>query len=557
MFCTDPEKLKAYTAGNRLWQGIPSIEVTPNGRIFSTFYSGGTKEEIGNFVLLLKSDNGTDFSEPIAVAVCENHRCFDPCLWIDPSGRLWFWWTCAPENAVYGVVCDNPDQESLHWSDVIHIGNDVMMNKPIVLKNGEWLLPIAVWAKGVFVGSPAYSADPDKKAFVYVSDDNGQSFRRLDGVDAPCRSFDEHMVLELSDDTVAMYIRTTYGIAVAYSYNNGRTWTPAKDSGLGGPCSRFHISRLKSGRILFVNHVNFRGRNNLYALLSEDNGKTWPYKLLIDERANVSYPDAKEASDGIYITYDRERGAFSHSLKETYGYAREILYAKITEQDILAGKLLHPDSRLRVTISKLGKYNDEQSNPYDERTRYSEAEAAAYLESKTAAELPDALWELFSVSCMNLHKVDGAALDALLEQLQAPDLTPENKHALLAGLVHFLRGIEIQKTEDSALVGRVKDYLAEHANENPSLETIAGALSVSKFYLCHEFKRVTGMTLTDWKNYLKIKKAKELLSQSGKKIADIAEECGFDTISYFSETFKNLEKITPEAYRAQRQKARA
>ena len=53
------------------------------------------------------------------------------------------------------------------------------------------------------------------------------------------------------------------------------------------------------------------------------------------------------------------------------------------------------------------------------------------------------------------------------------------------------------------------------------------------------------MTLTDWKNYLKIEKAKELLVSSDLKIIDIALECGFGNASYFSEMFAKREKITP------------
>jgi hypothetical protein len=49
---TDCSQLKKYGTAYRLWQGIPGIEVTRKGRIFLTFYSGGTKEEIGNYVVL-------------------------------------------------------------------------------------------------------------------------------------------------------------------------------------------------------------------------------------------------------------------------------------------------------------------------------------------------------------------------------------------------------------------------------------------------------------------------------------------------------------------------
>ena len=89
MLITDPNLLKQYNTPKRLWQGIPSIEVTPKGRIFITFYAGGVKEQIGNYAVVLKSDDGINFSEPIAAMYEEDPRCYDSCLWIDPLGRLW------------------------------------------------------------------------------------------------------------------------------------------------------------------------------------------------------------------------------------------------------------------------------------------------------------------------------------------------------------------------------------------------------------------------------------------------------------------------------------
>ena len=98
-------------------------------------------------------------------------------------------------------------------------------------------------------------------------------------------------------------------------------------------------------------------------MLSEDECKSWKYKLLLDERSNVSYPDAKEAEDGyIYITYDRERGGFLKNLNDVYSSAREILFAKITEDDIIRGELTDKGSKLKCIISKLDKYAFEKEN---------------------------------------------------------------------------------------------------------------------------------------------------------------------------------------------------
>jgi hypothetical protein len=112
------------------------------------------------------------------------------------------------------------------------------------------------------------------------------------------------------------------------------------------PVARFHLRRLSSGRILFVKHGAtmdaHEGRSKLTAWLSEDDGATWRGGLMLDERTGISYPDGFQAPDGfLYISYDRNRS--------TDG---EILFAKFTEDDILAGKLVNPGSRLKNLISR-------------------------------------------------------------------------------------------------------------------------------------------------------------------------------------------------------------
>ena len=365
---TNPEELKKYRTDQRIWQGVPGIEVTGKGRIFSCFYSGKTGETFGNYAVVVMSEDGVTFSEPIAVAIDDAGRCYDACLWMDPLDRLWFIWSVMPNHGVYASICEDPDAEELVWGPVTLIGHDVMMNKPTVLTTGEWIFPIAVWNHGVRVLPQEYDTkQEERRSFVYQSKDHGVSFEKLGGADVPDRDYDEHMVLELSDGRLAVYVRTTYGIGVSYSADGGRTWTLGEDSGLGGPDTRFHIRRLPSGRVLLVNHVNYTGRNNLTALLSEDDGQTWKYQLLLDGRDNVSYPDAAIGADGyLYIAYDRDRGNSKKCLKEAYACAREILYAKITEEDIMAGQLVSPDSKLACIVSKLGKYAGEKENPYEE-----------------------------------------------------------------------------------------------------------------------------------------------------------------------------------------------
>lgn len=378
MLITNAEELKQFGTRKRLWQGIPSIERTVSGRLFAAFYSGGITEQAGNFVVLIRSDDdGATWTEPITV-VCRQKpfRCYDQCLWIDPLKRLWLIWSVEPEHAVYAVICEKPEADTLEWGEQFIIGHDIMLNKPTVLSTGEWLFPLAVWDKKLVVLSP--SKTKDTGAYVYRTVDNGRTFQKLGCPEIVARGFDEHMVVELTNGSLMMLTRTAYGISKSFSYDGGITWTHAQDSWLGGPNSRFHIRRLASGRLLLVNHYQFTGRNNLTAFLSDDDGKTWPYRLLLDERDNVSYPDMAQAQDGaLYIIYDRERGAAYDgrtSFERTRQDAREILMAKICENDIIAGKLVTPGSELKRLVNKLGDYDGDAQAIYDSLTGHSEVD---------------------------------------------------------------------------------------------------------------------------------------------------------------------------------------
>lgn len=123
------------------------------------------------------------------------------------------------------------------------------------------------------------------------------------------------------------------------------------DAGITKVNSRFYYGRLSSGNLLLVYNdppQNGTARTHLTAAISTDDGKTWPYKLVLDERNIVAYPDAVEDEEGnIYIIYDKGRWAEG-----------EILMAVVTEEDIMAGALTGNNSRLKVMVNNNTKIED-------------------------------------------------------------------------------------------------------------------------------------------------------------------------------------------------------
>lgn len=353
----------------RRWQGIPSIETTKHGRIFVNFYTGQAAEVGGNVLMLcISDDDGKSFHSCATVIEHPDPECriYDPCLWMAPTGELWMTYNQAHgfndcRSGVWVTICKTPDDNPLTWTAPKRIANGIMMNKPLVTDKNEWLFPCAIWRDecGAFP-TERHGLENEQFSNVYASTDQGKTITLRGHADVPDRSFDEHMIVQKKDSTLWMLVRTFNGIGESFSSDGGFTWTPGKKSHIDGPCSRFHIRRLKSGRLLMINHDNieeridvkdimkqgnvkkWRGRSNLTAMLSDDDGETWPYKLLLDERNEVSYPDASECNNGyIYVCYDHERVT-----------EREILMAKFTEADILAGKIISPGSQLKILVNK-------------------------------------------------------------------------------------------------------------------------------------------------------------------------------------------------------------
>ena len=80
-------------------------------------------------------------------------------------------------------------------------------------------------------------------------------------------------------------------------------------------------------------------------------------------------------------------------------------------------------------------------------------------------------------------------------------------------------------------------YTRQNYNRKITLDEIAGAALYDKYALCREFKKYMGQTITEYLNYYRCVKAKELLEE-GYSVTETADLCGFGNLSYFGKTFK-------------------
>ena len=327
----------AYADDRRMHQGIPTIERARNGRLWAAWYGGGINEDQHNYVMVATSgDDGRSWS-PLKLVIDPDGsgpvRAFDPCLWHDPQGRLWLFWSQKDGVSMhnFAILTENSSEEDPAWSPPRHLSVGVMLNKPTVLSSGEWLMPTCLWRD-------------ERSSRVLRSTDQGATFVEFGSATIPKyedRNGDENMIVERGDGSLWMLVRTGYGLGESVSKDRGRTWTDVSPTGLLHAESRFFIRRLASGRLLMVRHAG-KVRSHLTAYLSEDDGRSWGGGLLIDERGGVSYPDAVEGPPGqIRLIYDYNRKTVE----------KQVLLSVFEEADVQR-ETFPPGARLRLTVNQ-------------------------------------------------------------------------------------------------------------------------------------------------------------------------------------------------------------
>ena len=143
----------------------------------------------------------------------------------------------------------------------------------------------------------------------------------------------------------------------------------------------------------------------------------------------------------------------------------------------------------------------------------------------------------------------GLARDALTEKYMATRyVTAEEKESLLRLLSHVLfdRAIEL---EHDCLIARATTLIDECLTEPLTVESLCSRLFVSKNALYKAFRSFFGKTVNEYVTDRRIARAMELLRESEKSAARIAEEVGLENYTYFTKLFKRRTGLSPGEYR--------
>jgi AraC-like DNA-binding protein len=104
-----------------------------------------------------------------------------------------------------------------------------------------------------------------------------------------------------------------------------------------------------------------------------------------------------------------------------------------------------------------------------------------------------------------------------------------------------------QKQRD--IIHHLEFVLSREWGESLSLRELADEVGISVYHLCRLFRRVTGSTLHQYRQKLRVRWSLESVMESRRSLVDIALDAGFSSHSHYSSSFRQEFAQTPSSVR--------
>ncbi|MDD6093906.1 MAG: helix-turn-helix transcriptional regulator [bacterium] len=99
------------------------------------------------------------------------------------------------------------------------------------------------------------------------------------------------------------------------------------------------------------------------------------------------------------------------------------------------------------------------------------------------------------------------------------------------------------------LICQILNYIDTNWCNKLSINDLENRFYYNRYYIMKLFKREIGVTIFDYVNNFKIYKSINEIAISNNSMITIAINCGFNSLEYFSETFKNIVGVSPSNYK--------
>ena len=146
----------------------------------------------------------------------------------------------------------------------------------------------------------------------------------------------------------------------------------------------------------------------------------------------------------------------------------------------------------------------------------------------------------------------GGRLDTLFRYLHACNQEANPPPYLME---HLLKVLLLQLLRMAASGGGPAElsgalqYIRLHCADRITLQELADLEHISVSYLARRFRRITGMTVTEYINHVRVERARYLLATTDKPVQEISYLVGYESPQYFYRVFRARCGETPSAFR--------
>lgn len=127
--------------------------------------------------------------------------------------------------------------------------------------------------------------------------------------------------------------------------------------------------------------------------------------------------------------------------------------------------------------------------------------------------------------------------------------------AYILHLVAFMHRYKLIEEFDSRIMDKIRyaepiiQFIDKNYANKIYLDELASIIKYNKFQLCKYFKTLTGGTVVEYINFVRLQHASDLLLNSQKSVSEIAFDCGFSSLQYFNKIFKQNLGCSPSKYK--------
>ena len=151
-------------------------------------------------------------------------------------------------------------------------------------------------------------------------------------------------------------------------------------------------------------------------------------------------------------------------------------------------------------------------------------------------------------------------LRSMLRELEykTPGYTTVCQNLLEILLLHLMRRTDFSLTPVQPGHGSyhgcaaVRRYIDNHYKESISLDQLARLSHFNKHYMAHSFTKQYGVSPINYLIARRIEESKRLLADTDHSLSQISGNLGFSSPSYFSQSFRKAEGMSPVEFRRQR-----